>query len=467
VMTQSGAPGDPSTEQIGSGEDADDQLLHPDQVAPDGVPTTLNEDGQPQPGDEEQLPGQEEQAEGEAEEQQGEQDQELGAEEEAEGQELANEGEEDQLAPEPQGALVCSNCGQSFAPDLAAQPGVPCPACRQGALEPAGGPQKEQEDPSLEDEEEDEKMPGSKTAAAVMQAQAARIEVLAAENEVLREQLSFLARAAGADQHLEQIRQQVMRKHADVLNPASPVPDPPEEAAPQSTEQALAPDAMDDPSRPGTSPGSVEAVPAQQTTTAITPGVEDQTPPATNLVDVTAPVQGTNPSQDGGVPLEQRRIETDVRIDPDPLKAHGPGIGGAGNDGTAFPWMLNARGDSSQKAASRQGGGNGVPAAAEESAAARTYGAIRLAKLRIQAGLAQGDELAIAEVIEKDAALTGPMIEHEIKVLSQVRPAAPARPMARQGTRSAPSLAPVGASYTPAPYAPAVADDLDGSDLFL
>ena len=257
-------------------------------------------------------------------------------------------------------------------------------------------------------------MPQSKTAAATLRAQAARIAELTARNEVLEEQLRFLARAAGCDQELAQIQASVMRRHADVLNPASPVPDPPEGPPSETTEQALAPDAMDDPSRPGTTPNSLEAVPAAQTTTAITPGVEIQTPPATNLVDVTAPVQGTNPSQDGGVPLEQRRIETDVRIDPDPLKAHGPGIGGQGDNGAAFPWVMDARGDQQQpqqKAASSADGG-----------AARTYGSLRLARLRVQAGLAQGEDVVLAEQIRADAALSDDMIRHEIDVLSQVRP---------------------------------------------
>jgi len=467
VTTQPGAPGDPSTQPVGSDPDADGQMVHPDQIAPDGVPAVQGEGGQPQPGAPmAQQPGQDAEEQGDAEAEQGEQDQEMGQEEQAEGQQAANDGEEEQL--EPQGGLSCPACGQSFAPDMAAQPGVPCPACRQGALEPAGGPQKEQEDPS-EEEDEGNDMPGSKTGAAIAQAQAGRIAELSARNEVLTAQLSFLARAAGADQHLAAIERDVMRRHADMLNPASPVPDPPEAPATESTEQALQPEAQDDPSRPGTTPGSVTHVPAEQTTTSITPGVEIQTPPATNLTDVTAPVTGTNPAQDGGVPIEQRRIETDVRVNPDPLAAHGPGIGGEGDNGAAFPWLLqDGQHGPGQKAASRQVQGYTMQTSngGEEAAAARTFGAIRLARLRVQAGLAQGDELAVAERIERDAGMSGAMIEHEIKVLASIpRQAAPRAPMPRQAARQAPSLASVGAA---AHYAPAaVTDDLDGSDIFL
>lgn len=503
VVTQPGAPGDPSTQQIGSGEDADDQMLHPDQLTPDGVPTVQGEggpvpaadtDGQPPAEGEVPPEGEEEQAEGEQLEEQGEEEQEQGAEDEAEGQELANQGEEDELAPEPEGGLVCNACGATFAPDMAAQPGVPCPACRQGALEPAGGPPEGTGDPSEEteeDEDERDTMPGSKTGATLAQVQAHRIAELSARNEVLEAQLSFLARAAGADKHLEAIRQQVMKRHADMLNPASPIPDPPQAPPTQTTEQALMAGSPnpggqggsytrgtghteDDPSRPGTTPGANANVPAAATTTAITPGIELQTPPATNLVDVTAPIQGTNPSQDGGVPLDQRRIETDVRIGPDPLKAHGPGIGGQGDNGSAFPWMLDAR----QPGGGQPGGQGGYAKAASlqqgtqaptaaDADAARTFGSIRLAKLRITAGMAQGDELTVAERIRADASLSDEMIRHEIEVLGQVRPAAPApRTMPRQAARQAPSLASVGASahYASAAYA---ADDLDGSDIFL
>lgn len=486
VITQEGAPGDPSTAQVGSGQDADDQLMHPDQVAPDGVPAVQGEggpvpaegtDGQP-PAEGEMPPdGQEEEAEGEQEAQQGEQDEQAGQQEEAEGQELEQQGEEDQLAGLPAPDLECPACGASYSSDVAAQPGTPCPACRQGSLQPVGAPEGA-EDPEAEDESEEEDegedMPGSKTAAALAQAQARRIAELTAQNEVLTAQLSFLASAAGVDRQLAQIRTNVMRRHADVLNPASPVPDPPEAPPTQTTEQALMPGAMDDPSRPGTTPGANTGVPARQTTTAITPGVEDQTPPATNLIDVTAPVQGTNPSQDGGVPLQQRRIETDVRIDPDPLKAHGPGIGGQGDNGAAFPWILDGgqpqQGQGPQVGQGQRAaalyGGSPLDPPDDANAARRTFASIRLAKLRVTAGLAQGEELAIAERIEKDASFPVQLIEHEIKVLSAVPQAAPQqRPMQRAAARSAPSLASVGAVQH---YAPAVADaDLDASDIFM
>jgi hypothetical protein len=173
------------------------------------------------------------------------------------------------------------------------------------------------------------------------------------------------------------------------------------------------------------------------------------------------------------VPLSQRRIETDVRIDPDPLKASGPGIGGIGDNGAAFPWLLDARepgqGQPQQQAPGQmQRAGSLQPQQGEAESARRTFASIRLAKLRIQAGLAQGDELGVAAHIERDASLSTGMIEHDVATLDQISRtgglARPQQPIQRQAARSAPSLMSVGAASQ---YAPANALDDDGSDLFL
>lgn len=472
--------------QVGSGQDAGQQLVHPDQIAPDGVPTVQGGEGGPQ-GIDGQSPRDEDEAQAQAQAEVPEGSVPVGdvPPDEAELEDAGDEGEE-MFAEE----LVCPACGTTFEADAAAQPGVPCPACGMAALHPAdegeapggagdeedgaappegaGDPSAEGEEPEDEEDEEDEdqEMPADrKTAAALAQAQARRIAELSAQNEVLSAQLRFLASAAGIDRELAEVGRVVMRRRADVLNPASPVPDPPQAPPTQTTEQALMPESMDNAGRPGTTPGANSRVPAEQTTTAITPGVEMQTPPATNLIDVTAPVQGTNPSQDGGVPLEQRRIETDVRIDPDPLKAHGPGIGGQGDNGSAFPWLLDAR------VPGQQGGQDGSVTASRQEAdtSRRTYASIRLARMRVQAGIAQGEELAVAERIERDASMPTTVIEHEIGTLEQVgrtaaRQQPQQRPQQRTAARAVPSLASVGASSQ---YAPAAMDDLDASDLFV
>ena len=331
------------------------------------------------------------------------------------------------------------------------------------------------------DQDEDERPGGKKmtkqrtAATAAVTAQQRVIDELRRDNARLSAGLSFIASLAGVTEELDAVL-----KQADLANPAQPVPDPPQEPPTQTTEEALASGAPtgsgtgehrgpghteDDPSRPGATPGSMTAVPAEATTTAITPGADLPTPPANNLVDVTAPVQGTNPSQDGGVPIEQRRVETDVRVNPNPLAAQGPGIGGAGTDGTAFPWTIAARETLQSTAAMSP----------EDERGARTFAAIRLAKLRLTAGLARGDELELATHIERDAALSLHDIEREIQTLGQVSKAAAVaqaqprypRTMApRTASRSAPSFA----SETPAPAMAMTAGvtgfDSDDGDLF-
>lgn len=447
---------------IGSGEDAEEQLFHPDQIAPDGVPgvqpdATAPGQGMLEPtGDEEQLaePG----------------------ELDAEGQPVSP-GQEEIDEADPEGAAVREDAEAQEDEAMAGQLDVKA----EGEEELAGEEEEEAEGGSPgKDQDEDERPGGKKmtkqrtAATAAVTAQQRVIDELRRENASLHAGLAFIASLAGVGEELDAVL-----KQADLANPAQPVDDPPQGPPVQTTEEALQTGAPtgsgnglrrgpghteDDPSRPGATPGSMTAVPAEATTTAITPGADLPTPPANQLIDVTAPVQGTNPSQDGGVPIEQRRIETDVRVNPDPLAAKGPGIGGQGTDGTAFPWTIAAR-ETLRSTASLS---------PEDERGARTFACIRLARLRVQAGLVRGDELELATYIERDAALSLHDIEREIQTLGQVSKAAAVaqaqprypRTMApRTAARTAPSF-----SGEPAPMMAMTAGlgspDDDG-DLFL
>jgi hypothetical protein len=132
------------------------------------------------------------------------------------------------------------------------------------------------------------------------------------------------------------------------------------------------------------------------------PGVTLPTAPYNNLTDVSAPVSGTETQ----IPLNQTRIETDVRVG-DPM-----------NPETAYP-LNPAFGPSQQR-------GTTPPRSGEmsQTSSQRTMASIRLARLRVAAGLAQGDDLAVAASIEGDQNLSDAMIRHEIATLSQVTKAA-------------------------------------------
>lgn len=448
----------------GSWPDAQDQLQHPDQIAPDGVPMAgggeppdglpqrgdedipadEEEEGLPQQGDGEEPPPEDEELEGEQEQEEGQEEQEAGAEEEQAGEQeeqAAEEEEEEAAGGAPDG-------------DDGDQP-------RKRQRPPAGGRAMGNANRQAR---------GGQNVTAQLRSALAENNALRRHLSVLDGQLRFMAHLAGCSDELEAIRREGMRRQGDVMNPAQPVPDPPQEPSPEGTEQALQPETEGDPSRPGTEPGSTNRVPAAQTTTAITPGAEIQTPPATNLIDVTAPVQGTNPSQDGGVPLEQRRIETDVRVNPDMLATGQPGSGGQVGQapGTMFPWVMDSRpGGQGQPQGGQQGQQRqGSVQSPEDRAGLRVMSSVRLARLRVQAGLAS-DDLAEADSIQRDASLTQGHIEHEIGVLSKVASRAPQgppqRPVQRTAARrmpamaSAPSMAPVYGS----------AGDGDAEDIFL
>lgn len=294
------------------------------------------------------------------------------------------------------------------------------------------------EDPAKKKREQNSKgaVRMSKAVEAAVAAQTGVIDSLTRKVAALEAQNAFLAKLAGVEKEFA-----VIKRHADINNPASPIPDPPEEQAYETTEEALAPETMDNPQNPGTTPGSVNHVPAEQTATPMDPGMTMPTSPANQLVDVTAPVAGTNT---GEVPLEQRRIETDVRIGEDPLRETGPGLGGVGNNGTAFPWTMSSAGASN-----------------------RTMASLRLAKLQIAAGLTQGDEFTVASKIETDASLPDVVIADRIRMLetmtANAKRVAPrkAAGLVPKAARSAPSMASMASART------ASVEDTADFELFL
>lgn len=274
--------------------------------------------------------------------------------------------------------------------------------------------------------------------------------------ETQEQKLHYLANLAGVANEFNAMTREGSRKIADIMNPAQPIPDPGDQGPTETTQEAATPETYDDPRNPGITPGSVNGVPAQMTDSPLTPGVTLPTSPYSQMVDVTAPVGGTEMH----VPLEQTKIETDVRI--------GDPMAGAGTPmGTAFPLNPEFAADGASYA--NQVNGLGLPTQAQASN--RTMASLRLAKLRKNAGLlGRGeDEFVAAAGIEKAAHLSTEMIEHEIGTLTalaqQRRPrTAPAtRPAAE---RLAPSLAAMSTEASNATVGTGF-DAADASDLFL
>lgn len=293
------------------------------------------------------------------------------------------------------------------------------------------------------------------------------IAALREENQRLAARLSGFVRVAEVQQeqinrfgmglrHLSQLAGvegkvvTAMTKQADVQNPAQPIPEPPAVPPTQTTQEAEAPEAQANVQTPGLVPGSTQDVAADATTTAYTPGMDIPGPAFKNLVDVTAPVDGTqNPR-----PLSEVKTETDVRVG-DPMVAT-----------TAFPLQgpfANAQRTSSKKGRGGEGG----------NSSKRTMAAIRLARLRIEAGIAEpGGDLELAATIEKDASISTEAIEGEIATLTKVRTASKSR--GNDGNGRNPRLVPRMANRQATPsmasggiQATAAGDNGDAEDIFL
>lgn len=294
--------------------------------------------------------------------------------------------------------------------------------------------------------------------AQVITAQGHTIEQLKRVAAQQREQLVALGRGLQAIATMAGVEPQVrtaMLKRADEQNPTQPVPEPPAQPAPFSTVQTETPEAMDNVLAPGSTPGSTKDVAADTVSTVYTPGDDIPAPPVKNLVDVTAPVDGTQ----GPRPLNEVRTETDVR--------HGNPMAPS----PAFP----LRGDfaNAPRMGSKQGGAPEGSAAnpVREGDSNRTMACLRLARLQIEAGIAEGDDFALATSLETSAA-SNEAISHEIATLDRVRTASKRTTAAPKGLvpraatagvqRTVPSMQ--GVSHTAS--SAAVDDELADADLF-
>lgn len=166
-----------------------------------------------------------------------------------------------------------------------------------------------------------------------IEAQRRQISQLVAHASLQDGIIDYVAKLAGISKQVTAIR-----KKADVLNPAQPIPDPNPVAPSETTQEAATPEAYDDVRNPGATPGSLTHVPAETTTVALQPGEDLPTQPFNQLVDVQAPVENTSTQ----LPLNQTRIETDVRVG-DPM-----------NQEIAYPWTMGGNQSNGQRTAASQ-----------------------------------------------------------------------------------------------------------------
>jgi hypothetical protein len=264
-----------------------------------------------------------------------------------------------------------------------------------------------------------------------------RLLRLAAEAriETLERQLFRFAQLAGADAdpELRHINEVGYRRHASLMskaaslhtadqrNPADPVPEGAPEPPVVTEQEAAQPAARDDVSQLGATP--VTDVSADATVAVDEPyGTMAFEPMNLNEVDVTAPVQNTQ----GHLPPEQTIIPVEVRVgDPDdPQPAYGWTIDGGnpsgqtgGSVGSGQPVGMAAGSPPGVMPGTRANRARPAPSDGQVS-----LGALRLARLRMEAGIAppNQDDLSIAAAIQDNPALSAEAINAEIRTLTQV-----------------------------------------------
>ena len=178
------------------------------------------------------------------------------------------------------------------------------------------------------------------------------------------------------------------RRTADEANPANPIPEPAAQGAEITTQQAATPEATTDVTTP-MGQVATEGVTPDATTdvTQPTAGAVLDVPLSLNDVDVTAPVQGTQAVEG------DNRVETEIVSDVD-----NPPV-----DTPMFP----------------------VDNLGPSTGSSRAFAALRLARLRIQAGIAPAqDDLLLGQSIASNAAISDAAILQETATLDQVTKAA-------------------------------------------
>lgn len=177
------------------------------------------------------------------------------------------------------------------------------------------------------------------------------------------------------------------RRQADEKNPAQPIPDPGSEAPYSTSDQARNSGTKGDVSQIGGVPGATN-VGADATDTVDSIGGIDADSGYNINEDVTKPISGT----EGPIPLADVRTLPNIEFG-NPLK---PEI--------AFP----LEGEWANKATL--------------GSQARTYASLRLARLRMEAGIAdpQGDDLILGQSIQVDSKITDGAIYNEIETLTKV-----------------------------------------------
>jgi len=244
---------------------------------------------------------------------------------------------------------------------------------------------------------------------ATLEAQIFRLaELVGAESDRVLASLN----EKGFQTHASLVHKAALIRTADERDPAQPIPEPPAGAPVVTEQEAAQPAARADVTQMGASP--ITDVSADATIAVDQPYGEVAFEPLNlNQVDVTQPIEGTQ----GHLPPEQTIVPVEVRVgDPDkatpsfPITWGGEGPIVGGSVGTGGPDVQRAP--------------DSPPAVMPGTTASRdrTYSSLRLARLRIQAGIApaDADDLVISAAIDGNSDMTNDIINREIATLQGV-----------------------------------------------
>lgn len=251
--------------------------------------------------------------------------------------------------------------------------------------------------------------------------QAAEARIATLESQILR-----MAQLMGADEDsvLRDINETGYRRNASIIHqaslirladerdPAEPVPEPPAGAPVVTEQEAATPAARADVTQLGATP--ITDVSADATIAVDQPyGEAAFMPMDLNEVDVTQPVAGTQ----GHLPPEQTIVPVEVRVgDPDDPAPSFPITWGS--DGPVTGGSVGTGGANVNRAPGSPPGVQPGTTASKD----RTYASLRLAKKRIEAGIAPADaeDILIAASIDSNSDMTDARIRDEIETLSSV-----------------------------------------------
>ena len=329
--------------------------------------------------------------------------------------------------------------GAEDADQISVSKGDVCPVCGQGTIvsvqpEPTGpGDNPKEVSRAMPEQQQTPKQPQKNSA---MEARSRMLRAVAGQQA--RQDRMDTVLGALSDLVLEIASAAGLSKHPKfaALKTAADTNNSPEGTPATTSDEAKQPDAKDDPTNVGAAPAPANAnvTPDAVTDVQSTDKVPQGQPVLQNLTDVTAPSASATPDPAGA------HVEWEVR------------------DGSPSQTVMDPPGSTGWTSSARQG----------EDPQERFTASLRLARLQIQAGLEQGEDLALGDRIAKSATALDE-IRNQAEMLRKVieTRTASVQPVSQEHRHLVPQAAPRSApSLVAPPQQVTAANEMGGTDEF-